>query len=222
MEQSTFSSQLGTQAPHRLNVKTAGVADVKLAQSENLRFAQEKILDLESEVERLRRENEALAAAGETLRRRADELLSKSESLEHRLRDSHSDHAEEKQILMDSLSERNKAVEGLQLKIDELEMRLNVNIKKIRVRERELENRLELVKMESSAVVRSKDEIILDLKRQVDQLAHELENYRDKGQELNKRLADRQEVLRRTVRALRIALTMLEGSEDETLKKKAE
>ena len=42
----------------------------------------------------------ALAAAGETLRRRADELLSKSESLEHRLRDSHSDHAEEKQILM--------------------------------------------------------------------------------------------------------------------------
>ncbi len=93
-------------------------------------------------------------------------------------------------------------------------MRLSTNIQKIRVRERELENRLELVKMESQALVRNKDEIILDLKRQFDQLNMELDNYRSKGHDLNKQLTDKQDMLRRTVKALRIALSMLEGDEE--------
>src|SRR5690606_17266616 len=96
----------------------------------------------------------------------------------------------------------------------EYEVRLSTNLQKIRVRERELENRLELVKVEGSALVRSKDEMILDMKRQIDQLNMELENYRNKGQELNQRLHEKQEMLRRTVKALRLALTMLEGGED--------
>src|SRR5262249_19808773 len=49
--------------------------EAALAQSESLRIAQGRILDLENEIERLRTQNEELGADAETLRRRADELL---------------------------------------------------------------------------------------------------------------------------------------------------
>lgn len=189
-------------------------ASAAMAQSENLRIAQARILDLESEIERIRQENEQLAAAGETLRKRADEHAAKFESVIAKADRDRENHIQEKELLSQNLEARGKEVESLQLKIDELEMRLSTNIQKIRVRERELENRLELVKMESQAVVRSKDEIILDLKRQLDQLNLELDNYRSKGHDLNKQLSDKQEMLRRTVKALRIALSMLEGDEE--------
>ena len=100
-------------------------------------------------------------------------------------------------------------------KSEELELRISTNIQKIRVRERELENRLELVKMESAALIRSKDEMILEHKRTIDQLNMELNNYRAKNQELNRLTTDKQEMLRRTVKALRLALSMLEGEEDQ-------
>ncbi|NJL25113.1 MAG: hypothetical protein HC902_08015 [Calothrix sp. SM1_5_4] len=99
-------------------------------------------------------------------------------------------------------------------KNEELELRISTNIQKIRVRERELENRLELMKMENAALIRSKDELILELKRQIDQLNLELNNYRAKNQELNRLTTDKQEMLRRTVKALRLALSMLEGEEE--------
>ena len=78
----------------------------------------------------------------------------------------------------------------------------------------ELENRLEISKMENAALIRNKDEIILDMKRQKDHLVNELENYRTKGQELYKQINEKQETLRRTVKALRLALTLLEGNND--------
>lgn len=190
-------------------------SDAALIQSENLRVAQQKIFELEEEISRLRTDNEQLAAAGETIRKRADELHSENELINKKLTDLKERQESENEILNASLKAKDREVKELKLKNDEFEMRLSSNLQKIRVRERELENRLELIKMESTAVVRSKDEMILDLKRQIDQLSNELENYRTKGQELNRQLDEKQEALRRTVKALRLALNMLEGSNDE-------
>ncbi len=196
-------------------------ADASLAQAENLRLAQSRILELESEVEKLRSNNEQLAAAGETLRQRADENMAEFENLKSRNNSIESAADDEKQILQNNLYAREKELGILRTKVDEMEMRLSTNIQKIRVRERELENRLELVKMESQALLRSKDEMLLTLKRQIDQLNLELENYRNKGQELNRQIQEKQELLRRTVKALRLALSMLEGDDESLRLKKA-
>lgn len=215
-KEEVIKAGVGRFAPNR-SMGSQSSTEAALARSENLRIAQNRILELEQEVERLRVENEQLAAAGETFRRRADELLGRAENAESQ-RESFKNMAdEEKQLLQESLEGKERQYRGVQSKIEELEARLSTNIQKIRVRERELENRLELVRMESAALIRSKDELILDLKRQMDQLNMELENYRSKGQELNKVLNDKQEMLRRTVKALRLALSMLEG-EDEAVK----
>ncbi len=192
-----------------------GGTEAALAQSESLRIAQGRLLELEAEIERLRIQNEELGAAAETLRRRADELLAIGNRREADYQNAISSFDQEKNILGASRDAMGRDVEQLRRKNEELELRISSNIQKIRVRERELENRLELIKMESQALIRSKDDMILELKRQIDQLNIELNNYRTKNQELNRQTTDKQEMLRRTVKALRLALSMLEGEDDQ-------
>ena len=194
----------------------ASHTEAALAQSENLRIAQNRLLELEQEIERLRTQNEKLGASGDKFRSRADELLTENQRLESENQHLVSKFEQDRSILMESKKSLQRDLEAARRKTEELELRLSTNISKIRVRERELENRLELVKMEGAAVVRSKDEMILELKRETDQLNLELKNYRAKNQELNRQTMDKQEMLRRTVKALRLALSMLEGEEDPT------
>ncbi|PWU12536.1 MAG: hypothetical protein C5B49_16200, partial [Bdellovibrio sp.] len=103
-------------------------------------------------------------------------------------------------------------------KVEELESRMSTDVKKVRVRERELENRLELARLEKTALIRSKDETILDLKRTIDLLNAELESYKQKTLDLQQKIEDVQEQVGRTVRALRLALSNLET--DETIAEK--
>ncbi len=206
-------ASVGRFAPFRTS-GPASSSEAALVQSESLRIAQQRLLEFEQEIERLRLQNEELAAAGETLRRRTDELTTSNQKRESDYQNLVSTFAQEKEILLDSKEALQRNLADQRNKIEELELRISSNIQKIRVRERELENRLELVRMESAALIRSKDEMILELKRNIDQLNLELNNYRAKNQELNKQTNDKQEQLRRTVKALRLALSMLEGEEE--------
>lgn len=190
-----------------------------LAQSENLRIAQNRILELEQRLEALRTENMDLATAGEIVRKKVDELRAKSDSAEKKYSLDISSLQNERDFLKASLDARDQEILNLKDQLEEMDVRLKSTLQKVRVRERELENRLELVKMESSAIIHNKDEFLLELKRQMDQLNMETDNYRNKTHELNRQLAEKQELLRRTVKALRLSLTMLEGSEDSSTKK---
>ncbi len=190
-------------------------AEASLVQSDHLRIAQERILELEKSVDSLRAENEELLAAGETLKNRSEDLHAQLERVEHTTKEKQEIYNEELIILRTSMMTKNEELNRAKIKIEQLETRLSGDLKKIRVRERELENRLELIKLESQAVIKNKDEIVLDLKRKIDQLNYELENYRTKGKELNRILDDNRERVRRTVKALRLALSMLEGDEHE-------
>ncbi len=191
-------------------------SEAALKQSESLRIAQTRISELEQELERIRRENEDLAAAGETLRRRADELISKTENLDIKERETHRIADEERKVLRGQMQAKDRENAELRARVEEIELRLESNFKKIRVRERELEHRLEIVKMESQTLVSTKDKMILELKRQLDQLVHENDHAKAKSQEMFGQYKDKQETIRRVVRALRIALTILEG-DDETV-----
>ncbi len=76
-------------------------------------------------------------------------------------------------ILKGNLQYKESEVAKARLRVEELESRRKTDFKKIRVRERELENRLELLRAEKSALVRSKDEYILEQKRKIDQLSQD-------------------------------------------------
>lgn len=186
---------------------------LKLYEGDHLKIAQQKIEDLERDLERLRLENERLASAAELFQKRSEDSLRAKQEIEKKHHENEERFTEERSSLKSHLAQRDQLISELREKVEDLEARLSSDIRKSRSRERELENRLELARMEKLSLVGSKDEIILDLKRQVDQLNHEIGNYRRKNADMNQTIEANQEQFRRTVRALRLALTNLEVNE---------
>ncbi len=182
----------------------------KLFEGEHLKIAQKKIEELENNLEKLRIENERLATASELFQKRAEEATLSKQEIEKKLHFNEERFSEERETLKNHIEHRDQTIKELKDKAEHLDARLTADIRKSRSKERELENRLELIRLEKISLVGSKDDIILDLKRQVDQLNHELGNYRRKTAQMNQALEANQEQFRRTVRALRLALTNLE------------
>lgn len=201
----------------------SNATETSFIQAENLKLAQKKILELENEVDKLRAENDELANAGQILKNKIDELTARLSRMDLDHRDQDRVLHEELNILKSSLQYKDRELENEKTKNEQLNARLKTDFKKIRVRERELENRLELAKLEKTAIVKSKDETILDLKRKIDHIEGELETYREKCTDLNKKVESNQEQFKRTVKALRLALSNLEVSEEiDALLKKAQ
>jgi hypothetical protein len=188
--------------------------EAQFMQAENLKIAQQRIIELEKDIEKLRKENEILASAGELSQSKTEDLLSRINQLERHKNELRETSASELQIFRDGMAVKESEIHRLRSKVEELESRLANDLRKIRVRERELENRLELSKMEKMALLKSKDETILELKRKTEALDIETENYRNKILELNQKIESNQDQFARTVRALRIALTNLEVNEN--------
>jgi hypothetical protein len=93
-------------------------------------------------------------------------------------------------------------------------------LRKIRVRERELEHRQEIIRAEMTTVVSAKDEVIVELKRQLEKLHFELDNFRAKSADMNTKINEFYDRNHRTVKALRLALSVLETGDSEENKPK--
>lgn len=195
------------------NLEKLNSVQLKIYEGDHMKIAQQRIDELEKENVRLRLENDRLASATELFQKRGEESLRSKQELEKKHQHLEQRSTEERAALKAHLEERDQLIKELKEKVEVLETRLSNDIRKSRTRERELENRLELARLERISLVGAKDEIILDLKRQVDQLNHELGNYRRKTADMNQTIEANQEQFRRTVRALRLALTNLEVNE---------
>jgi predicted nucleic acid-binding Zn-ribbon protein len=198
------------------------VNEVRLGPIEQIRIAQNRISQLEREVETLRWDNEKIGSAAQLLQKKCGDLANQKQKLEIQFENFESKSAEENKILKSKVDRKREENKELRAKVDELESRLGQGVRRAGGRERELENRLELVNMEKISLVAAKDEIILNLKRQIDHLQFEVESYRKKTSDLQKTIDENDEQIRRTVRALRLALTNLEVSEESKLAKKGE
>ncbi|MFZ3230764.1 MAG: hypothetical protein WA160_11210 [Pseudobdellovibrio sp.] len=187
-----------------------GNSEANLGQAEHLRIAQEKILDLEKDNEKLRSQNEELISASDIIRERSDLLTVQVNDFRKDKEGLEESFKNEVALLKGHLHRKESEFQKMQSKVDDLESRLKFDMKKIRIRERELENRLELIRAEKNAVTKSKDEQILDLRRKMDVLQMEVESYRQKCVDLNKLLENNQDSFKRTTRALRLAMANLE------------
>lgn len=203
------------------SLKFEGVESV-LKQTEHLRLAQDKINDLEKEIEDLRRENDELLSVAETFRRLSDDRHEQLEKLKAEIHGLKRHYDEEVSIRTQSLIEKDKLIHELKQSNADLKVKVETNFKQIRKRERDLEYRLELAKVEEEALLKSKDKTILELRRKNDKMEQDVSTYRDKAKEHYQKLQQQQQTVRSAVRALRIALAGLEGDfgvEFEILKK---
>jgi len=184
--------------------------DNKLQTAHYLKLAQDKISDLEKEIDRLREENDLLVIAGQHAKRQAEEFSDRLNIYERERVESLEQAQMEINIYRENLAAKEKVRKSMEDRIRQLEGAVSKEIKKIRIRERELENRLELSKQEKMALLRTKDESILDLRRRIDDLNMELESHRNKYSELRQKTEEQHGQLSRTVKALRLALAHLE------------
>lgn len=191
-----------------------GGAENKLQMAYYLKLAQDKILDLEKEIDRLREENDLLVIAAQTANKQVQEYTEKLSNYERDRVEALEQAQMEINIYRENLASKSKERKLLEDRIRQLEESVSKEIKKVRNRERELENRLELSKQEKMTLLRSKDEAILDLRRRIDDLKVEIENYRSQYSELQKKSETQHGQLSRTVKALRLALAHLESEGD--------
>ncbi len=182
--------------------------------SKTLKMAQARIIELESEIDKLREENDLLTLAARSAKQEAESYSQKIENLEKTYKESLEQTQLELNIYRDTIKSKDAQMHKLEQKIIDLESSIGRDIKKIRQRERELENRLELSKQDKFALIKSKDDMILDLKRKVDDLQLEIENYRSRYADANQKIDFQHGQLSRTVKALRLALAHLESQSD--------
>jgi len=118
----------------------------------------------------------------------------------------------EKQLddLSDQLKDRTDKTRSLETKlrltqeeVSKMKERIRVDIRKIRVREKELENQLEILKKDSSALLQARDEKVLELKRKIDLLEFNMElvqeqysKERTQSEELKARLKEAASVMK--------------------------
>jgi hypothetical protein len=200
----------------------ANISENKLNYIEQIKISQNKISQLEKEIEVLKWDNEKLGSTSQLLQKKCEDLVSQKQKLEIKFENLELKYVEESKLLKAKIESKKEENRELKSKFEDLDSRLAQDIRRSGGRERDLENRLELIKLEKISLVVSKDEIILNLKRQIDQFQFEVEGYRKKNIDLEKVIESNDEQLRRTVRALRLALANLDSNEESNILKKKE
>ncbi|MES2770095.1 MAG: hypothetical protein V4596_13200 [Bdellovibrionota bacterium] len=187
--------------------------EAAIKQSEYLRIAQGKVKNLEKQVDELKSENETLSTSAIVLQKKYDELARKID-MSKMDQKAQVDNLKDESVLKDRIiNELQKEKDQLQRKNDEFQSLMSEKIQHVRVRERELQNRLEILQHEGDVVITNKDEMILDLKKQMDQFHFEMDSYKAQARELNNHIQSQKEQIRRSTKALRLALTLLENED---------
>ncbi len=184
---------------------------IDLKNADYIKFAQDKIKKLEKQLFELRSECEELARAGDYFKNLSEEKNQKIKAFEAKIESLESLSKEEKDILQESMSSKDLRISTLLEKIENLENELGSKYSRIRERERDLEGRLEILKKEQHVVTKSKDEMLLKLKGQNENLKADIEKLRARSQKVTSHLHEKEDALRRTMKALKLSLTMLES-----------
>jgi hypothetical protein len=193
-----------------------------VAGTEAVKVAQARIKTLEKEKEQMRGDMEQLITSSESLQRRFNEMRTQLDSVERKHKEKVEILEDEKTVLKTRLNAREEELSKLKALNEDLQARFQNDLRKIRVRERELEHRQEIMRAEMQSVSSSKDEAIIELKRQLEKLHFELDNFRAKSADMNTKINEFYDRNHRTVKALRLALSVLETGDGEERTKKKE
>lgn len=93
---------------------------------------------------------------------------------------------------------------------EEWKDKVKEDLKKIKLKERELENKYELLKRDMQALLDSKDKHVLDLKKKNDALELELESMEDRLRRSSSAMSGVESRKRRLVETMKLAITLLE------------
>ncbi|MGE4232398.1 MAG: hypothetical protein AB7F43_03630 [Bacteriovoracia bacterium] len=97
---------------------------------------------------------------------------------------------------------------------EKLKERVRSDIRKIRLREKELENKLEILRRDSETLIQSRENKILELKRKIDLLEYNYDALQDKNSQEKQNISHLNEKMKEVLKALRLASGLIEADED--------
>ncbi len=156
----------------------------------------QKTHDLVTEVEGLRRREEAARAEVKAIEKQSKENLAR---VKHEF--------EEQQRLSGNASVE---IQDLQRKREEWKDKVREDLKRIKLKERELENKYELLKRDTQALLDSKDKHVMELKRKNDALELEMELLEERLRNATLAVSSISAKKRRLIETLRLATALLE------------
>src|SRR3989338_3830766 len=174
---------------------------------EQLNFSNQKVLELESECKKMSEQQETLHKKGELLSRENEELR------ERTAKDVKS-REQEVQTKADKLLLAERRCEIAEKKYEELKERVKKDIQQIRIHEKELEARLEILKRDSETLLVAKYRKLLEFKRKIDSLEYEMESLVEKEKAAQKKIEGWKERMNRVLRALKLGTSLLESEEN--------
>ena len=182
-----------------------------IVRSESLRIAQERIDSLKEELDELRKINQSLSSASGILQDKNDQMKSRLEEMEGALAEEKNTFKNEKEIFTSALADATEKISHLQDENKKLEERLSNEFQGIREREGSLESRIEILKMENTALQREKDKKIIELKKNLRKSSDILQAQQKKSRILHEENIRLREGSRRAVSTLRALIFHLEG-----------
>ena len=189
-----------------------------LTLSNHVKIAEKKIKELEADNNQLRLDNNKLLLAGETLQSSYDQLLDEHHKVKENYDEDRSSLLDQKKSLEQVKVAQSAEIRNLKMKINTLEKYLNRDVQKIRIRERDLENRLQFKQKELDTIIREKDDNLVNMKRDVDHLRDRLQEAQDRIEKWMHQKSLSKERSDKISRALQISLKIL-GDEDRSSSK---
>ena len=100
---------------------------------------------------------------------------------------------------------------------EKLKERVRIDIRKIRVREKELENKLEILKRDSETLISSREHKILELKRRIDLLEFNYDMLQDKLETEKGNITNHKSREEQVLKVLRLAMGIVEGEQKQSV-----
>jgi hypothetical protein len=111
------------------------------------------------------------------------------------------------------LEEKNRI---LTQELDKASQKNKIDVKKVQLRERELEQKLELLKSDAETQIRHRDLKILELKRKIDAMEFDMESISNQEKRSVESRFELEDKLEKAIKTLRGAITVLEDESDRT------
>jgi hypothetical protein len=111
------------------------------------------------------------------------------------------------------LEEKNRI---LLQELDKAAQKNKIDVKKVQMRERELEQKLELLKSDAETQIRNRDLKILELKRKIDAMEFDMESISQQEKRSVESRFELEDKLEKAIKTLRSAITVLEDESDRS------
>jgi len=189
-----------------IELKESEIQDLRHQQRQYQEHTQKTALQLES----LSQQNQQLITE-------LDELQRHSARLQAEMEEERRDHQEQLVVLRSDFEDKLRQAGATQEQVKELirqkedfKEKIREDLKRIKLKERELENKYDLLKNDTQTLLDSKDRQILEIKKKADALDLELEQYDDRIRESSRILNEVSVKKRRLIDTLKLAIQLLE------------